>query len=67
MKAALVQSHRERWSRIESGEQTIVGMNRFDTTEPSPLTADADGGILVVDPEVEAATAGGAGALALRT
>src|ERR1700735_1521068 len=54
MKAALVQSHRERWSRIESGEQTVVGMNRFDTTEPSPLTADADGGILVVDPEVEA-------------
>ncbi len=53
MKAALVSSHRERWSRIESGEQTIVGMNRFDTTEPSPLTADGDGGILVVDPEVE--------------
>jgi ethylmalonyl-CoA mutase len=54
MKGALVQSHRERWSRIESGEQTVVGMNRFDTTEPSPLTADADGGILVVDPAVEA-------------
>jgi (2R)-ethylmalonyl-CoA mutase len=54
MKAALVQSHRERWSRIESGAQTIVGMNRFDTTEPSPLTADGEGGILVVDPEVEA-------------
>jgi ethylmalonyl-CoA mutase len=53
MKAALVQSHSERWGRIESGEQTIVGMNRFDTTEPSPLTADSDGGILVVDPEVE--------------
>ena len=29
-------------------------MNRFTSTEPSPLTADADGGILVVDPEVEA-------------
>src|ERR1700761_4722059 len=54
MKGALVQSHRERWGRIESGEQTVVGMNRFDTTEPSPLTADGDGGILVVDPEVEA-------------
>jgi len=53
MKGALVQSHRERWGRIESGEQTVVGMNRFDTTEPSPLTADLDGGILVVDPEVE--------------
>ncbi len=54
MKAALVESHRERWQRIESGELTVVGMNRFTSTEPSPLTADADGGILVVDPEVEA-------------
>jgi (2R)-ethylmalonyl-CoA mutase len=54
MKSALVESHRERWRRIEAGELTIVGMNRFTSTEPSPLTADADGGILVVDPEVEA-------------
>jgi len=54
MKSALVDSHRERWRRIESGELTVVGMNRFQSTEPSPLTADADGGILVVDPAVEA-------------
>jgi (2R)-ethylmalonyl-CoA mutase len=54
MKAALVESHRERWRRIESGEQVVVGMNRFTSTEPSPLTADAEGGILVVDPQVEA-------------
>ena len=54
MKGALVSSHRERWRRIESGEQTVVGINRFTSTEPSPLTADADGGILVVDPAVEA-------------
>jgi (2R)-ethylmalonyl-CoA mutase len=54
MKAALVESHRKRWQRIESGEQVAVGLNRFTTTEPSPLTAGADGGILVVDPEVEA-------------
>ncbi len=54
MKAALVESHRKRWQRIESGEHTVVGMNRFTSTEPSPLTAGADGGILVVDPEVEA-------------
>jgi len=54
MKSALVQSHGERWRRIESGEMTVVGMNRFQSTEPSPLTADGDGGILVVDPEVEA-------------
>src|SRR5205823_4304070 len=39
--------------RIESGEQIVVGMNKFTSTEPSPLTAGADGGILVVDPQVE--------------
>ncbi len=54
MKAALVESHRKRWQRIESGEQVAVGMNRFTSTEPSPLTAGADGGILAVDPAVEA-------------
>jgi (2R)-ethylmalonyl-CoA mutase len=54
MKSSLVESHRERWRRIESGELTVVGMNRFDSTEPSPLTADADGGIMTVDPAVEA-------------
>jgi (2R)-ethylmalonyl-CoA mutase len=54
MKAALVESHRERLRRIGSGELTVVGVNRFDSTEPSPLTQDADGGILIVDPEVEA-------------
>jgi ethylmalonyl-CoA mutase len=52
MKAALVESHRERIARIESGEQVLVGVNRFAETEPSPLIED--GGILVVDPEVEA-------------
>ena len=54
MKAALVESHRKRWQRIESGEQVAVGMNKFTSTERSPLTAGADGGILVVDPEIEA-------------
>jgi (2R)-ethylmalonyl-CoA mutase len=54
MKSALVESHRKRWARIESGDLTVVGMNRFTSTEPSPLTSDQDGGILVVDPAVEA-------------
>ncbi len=54
MKAALVDSHRERIRRIEAGEQTVVGVNRFTETEPSPLTADAEGGILVVAPGLEA-------------
>src|SRR4029079_5248664 len=34
MKAALVESHRERIARIESGEQVLVGVNRFTETEP---------------------------------
>ena len=54
MKAALVDSHRERIRRIETGEQVVVGLNRYTESEPSPLTADAEGGILVVDPALEA-------------
>jgi (2R)-ethylmalonyl-CoA mutase len=58
MKGALVDSHRERIRRIESGEQVVVGQNRFTETEPSPLTAGRLGpthpDILVVDPAVEA-------------
>jgi ethylmalonyl-CoA mutase len=53
MKAALVDSHRERIRRIESGEQVVVGQNRFTETEDSPLTDDAQGGILVVDPAAQ--------------
>jgi (2R)-ethylmalonyl-CoA mutase len=54
MKAALVDSHRARIRRIEEGEQVVVGQNRFTESEDSPLTADAEGGILVVDPAIEA-------------
>src|ERR671930_199738 len=54
MKAALVESHRERLRRIEAGEQVVVGLNRYTETEPSPLLEGADGGILTVDPAVEA-------------
>ncbi len=53
MKARLVESHRERVGRIESGELKVVGQNSFKETEHSPLTAGADGGILTPDPEVE--------------
>jgi (2R)-ethylmalonyl-CoA mutase len=54
MKSALVESHRERIGRIERGEQVVVGVNKYTETEPSPLTASGDGGILTVDPNVEA-------------
>ena len=53
MKARLVESHRERVGRIESGEQKVIGQNSYTETEDSPLTAGADGGILTPDPEVE--------------
>ncbi len=52
MKARLVESNAERLARIEAGETVVVGVNRFTTTEPSPLTT-GDGGIMVVDPAVE--------------
>jgi (2R)-ethylmalonyl-CoA mutase len=53
MKSRLVESHRARVARIERGELTVVGQNKFTETEDSPLTAGADGGILTPDPEVE--------------
>jgi (2R)-ethylmalonyl-CoA mutase len=53
MKSALVASHAERRRRIEAGEDVVVGVNRFTTTEPNPLTADLAGAIMTVDPEVE--------------
>ncbi|TMK41961.1 MAG: protein meaA [Actinobacteria bacterium] len=54
MKAALVDSHRERVRRIESGEQVVVGQNRFTETEPSPLGGDGEVQVQVVDPAIEA-------------
>jgi (2R)-ethylmalonyl-CoA mutase len=53
MKARLVDSHRERVARIESGDQTVIGQNSYTETEDSPLTVGKDGGIMKTDPEVE--------------
>jgi ethylmalonyl-CoA mutase len=55
MKERLVSSHAARRARIESGEEKVVGVNVFETTEPSPLTADLDAAIQASDPEAEAA------------
>jgi (2R)-ethylmalonyl-CoA mutase len=52
LKGRLVSSHTERTRKIETGELTVVGVNRFVETEPSPL--DVAENILKVDPEVEA-------------
>ena len=53
MKARLVESHRDRLSKIESGELKVIGQNSYTETEDSPLTVGEDGGILTPDPEVE--------------
>jgi ethylmalonyl-CoA mutase len=53
MKGELVAANTARLARIEAGETIVVGVNKFTSGEPSPLTAGEDG-ILVVDPEVEA-------------
>jgi (2R)-ethylmalonyl-CoA mutase len=52
LKSRLVASMAERTRRIESGEQVVVGVNRFTETEPSPL--GGAGAILRVDERVEA-------------
>jgi Methylmalonyl-CoA mutase, N-terminal domain/subunit len=53
MKARLVESNAARVGGIESGETVVVGVNRYTQSEPSPLV-DEEGGIMVVDPAVEA-------------
>ncbi|WP_041540088.1 protein meaA [Catenulispora acidiphila] len=53
LKAQLVGAHAERRAKIESGEITVVGVNKFTETEPNPLTADLDAAIQTVDPAVE--------------
>ena len=64
MKSELVASHSRRRQRIEAGEDVVVGVNRFETTEPNPLTADLETAIQSVDAGVEAAAVGRGPALA---
>ncbi len=52
MKSRLVDSNADRLNRIEAGEVTVVGVNKWQNGEPSPLTS-GDGGIMVVDPATE--------------
>ncbi len=54
MKRRLVASQADRVARIESGEQVVVGVNRFTETAPSPLTTGEEL-VVTVDPAVEAA------------
>ncbi|CAM5252797.1 protein meaA [Streptomyces narbonensis] len=58
LKSQLVSSHAERRARIEAGDEKIIGVNIFQSTEENPLTADLDTAIMTVDPAVEARVVG---------
>ncbi|MGJ8586906.1 MAG: methylmalonyl-CoA mutase family protein [Yoonia sp.] len=53
MKSRLVESNAARIGNIEKGETIVVGVNKWQAAEPSPLTA-GDDAIMVSDPEAEA-------------
>ena len=54
MKRALVSSNARRMAAIESGEQVVVGVNRFMEAEPSPLVPkQGESAFLSVDPKAE--------------
>jgi len=55
LKSRLVAAHAARRARIESGEDKVVGVNCFQATEPSPLTADGGSAVHQVDPAYEQA------------
>jgi (2R)-ethylmalonyl-CoA mutase len=54
MKQQLVESNAARLNAIETGEQILVGVNRWTETEPSPLDGGEDSGVLTVAEHVEA-------------
>lgn len=53
MKSRLVESNATRIGGIETGDTTVVGVNKWQAGEPSPLTA-GDDAIMVSDPKAEA-------------
>lgn len=52
MKGRLVDSNSARLGRIESGDMTVIGVNRYTEGAESPLTS-GDEAIMVVDPAAE--------------
>ena len=55
MKEGLVTAHAERRNAIEAGDQVVVGLNRYEQTEPSPLVEGLDElAFERVDPAAEA-------------
>ena len=53
MKGRLVESNSDRIGGIETGDTTVVGVNKWQAGEPSPLTSGEDA-IMVADAEAEA-------------
>jgi len=53
MKSRLVEANAERLGGIETGETTVVGVNKYQAHEESPLTA-GDEAIMVADADAEA-------------
>ncbi len=51
LKSSLVGSMADRLSKINSGEMTVVGVNKWGDGLPSPLMAGDDGGIFKIDPK----------------
>ena len=49
MKSSLVRSMSERVSRINTGEQIVVGLNKWIDGIPSPLLSGDDGGLFILD------------------
>lgn len=49
MKSALVRSMAARVSRINTGEQVVVGLNKWTDGIPSPLLGGDDGGLFILD------------------
>ena len=54
IKQKLVESNAARLRAIETGEQIVVGVNKYIEGAASPLTENLDDAILTVDPEVDA-------------
>ena len=53
VKERLVESNARRLREIERGDRTVVGVNRFTETAPSPLVSDDGVSVMKVDPSVE--------------
>ena len=54
MKSQLVASLTWRRAGIESGDITVVGVNAFQSSEPSPLQVEGENAVYIVDSAVEA-------------